>query len=1393
MKAHTNRFKEEIGSFGRQIDSIITYQLNGVTQTITSENLNSVTPTFQGAILKSVMKELDIDSNVDIPVGTILRYKFGVLVDGEYEYLDYGNYVVYSSKKQEDYNSYKIVCYDKMLYSMKQNEDLGVTYPISVRDYIDALCTKIGLEFKNKTDVFANYDKMITKELYVGQEYTYRDIFDELSQVTASTICLDIDDKVEIRYINKLTDLQIAEGTNITITDSEQDTINSLTLDGRCEQETTTGKNLLENTLLTTETTQNGVTATPNSDGSITLNGTATAHCYFNIAKIDFGTKSFNNYNKFSDDYKASTGSPQGIPSLGYDSSNKYTYINVTSGTSLNNFVVKPMVRLASITDDTYEPYTGGQPSPSPDYPQNISVLTGNLKLTSCDNGLFDGELRQGSWNSINDGTRCFNKNNIYVEPGDYLLITDLDINNYRYGILVSNDSFPIQVENFSYNSGWKQANKFEFSLTKSGNLGINISSIDNANINPSIFTNVKWLLIRLDLASVINITIPSNKFVGKIGDIKDTLNVVYKEDGHYHLMLNKMIDKVVLDGSENWTLSSSGFILGTGEVYKHFKDRNINILDGFCNYFVVEKSSTTWTKINCCGWNTEGVFWIRDDHKLASTTDDFKSWLSTHNTEVYYVLETPYEVDLGTIDEMPNTYKGTTHIFNSVDTNMSVTYVNGYETIDEEFLNDVNVNVAKKYGPINSIVLSRSAESDNVYLQDEDSVAKNGLCELKIVDNQIMNWNDRSDYLPDILDKLDGLEYYINDFVSTGVAYLELCDNYKLKVFDNIYNCILLNDELDVTQGLVENIHTDMPMETETDYTKADKTDRRINQTSLIVDKQTQEITALVSKTDNLETKTAQLRLDVDTIEGQISDIADVTTTSEGVGTLIMQNINESEPIYLKIYPKLGDIKYLYPAEDLYPSDTLFPKVKTLRFHCTSENYDAEYELSKDLLWLNNDVYDEFILDYDNSACYVIRRVGVNADGTKYALTNSKQEDLTYPTIKLISGDYEVSLVGQPSVYLYVRLMVQNIYTTQFATKVELNSRIKQTKDEIDLEVSKKVGNDEVISKINQTAETITIQANKVNISGMISAINNNTTTTINGDKITTGSITANKVSSDIITTGNFNAQKINADNITSGTLSADKISGGTITASNINLKGVSLTPSTSSIGGLNVVSGTISNSRMGLDTANGIVRVFNNNGGSMILSNAARLSATAGVGISSNSNGNISAPAKNLDLKACSGAIAYLGCMSDAAGKNEKSGVSCENGTLNLRSTGVIYANGVAIGGSSSKATKENIKDLSQQKKDELYNLIKEIPLKEYDYKEQYGKKENYGFIIEDIEDTKLNTLLHIVQNKKNKDMKNYSSEDLARLELVVIQELIKKNEILEKRIEKLERNDK
>ena len=163
-----------------------------------------------------------------------------------------------------------------------------------------------------------------------------------------------------------------------------------------------------------------------------------------------------------------------------------------------------------------------------------------------------------------------------------------------------------------------------------------------------------------------------------------------------------------------------------------------------------------------------------------------------------------------------------------------------------------------KSIGPINSIVLARASESDKIYIKNQTSIDNNGLCELMISENQFMNFNDRSDYLQELSDKLFGLEYYLNDFTSTGIMYYDLLDMYNIEIFGKTYNCLMLNDEQNITQGLEENIHTDRPETSETDYKKADTTDRKINQTYLIVDKQNQKITQLAQETtikiNNLE-----------------------------------------------------------------------------------------------------------------------------------------------------------------------------------------------------------------------------------------------------------------------------------------------------------------------------------------------------------------------------------------------------------------------------------------------------------------------------------------------------------------------------------------------------------
>ena len=141
MKQHTQDFKEEIKLIGKQQEVQITFG-NTI---LTGEQVNSVTASYEASLLKSIMKQLEIDSNENIPVGTEIGFKYGLWVNGAYEYINYGTYIVKEVEKQEDTDSYLITCYDKLLFSMKNYENIGVVYPTSVKNYLISICNHLGL------------------------------------------------------------------------------------------------------------------------------------------------------------------------------------------------------------------------------------------------------------------------------------------------------------------------------------------------------------------------------------------------------------------------------------------------------------------------------------------------------------------------------------------------------------------------------------------------------------------------------------------------------------------------------------------------------------------------------------------------------------------------------------------------------------------------------------------------------------------------------------------------------------------------------------------------------------------------------------------------------------------------------------------------------------------------------------------------------------------------------------------------------------------------------------------------------------------------------------------------------------------------------------------------
>ena len=166
--------------------------------------------------------------------------------------------------------------------------------------------------------------------------------------------------------------------------------------------------------------------------------------------------------------------------------------------------------------------------------------------------------------------------------------------------------------------------------------------------------------------------------------------------------------------------------------------------------------------------------------------------------------------------------------------------------------------------------------------MRDEESVSANGLCEIKIIDNQILNSNNRSDFLDELLEAVNGIEYYINNFNSIGILYYDVGDYYDIQIGDTIYNCLMLNDEINVTQGIQEIVYTDMPPETKTDYSKADKTDRRINEAYIIMDKQKQRLDSVISQVGDRETKTTSLTQDVDSLSETVEQIGDISSQFE-------------------------------------------------------------------------------------------------------------------------------------------------------------------------------------------------------------------------------------------------------------------------------------------------------------------------------------------------------------------------------------------------------------------------------------------------------------------------------------------------------------------------------
>lgn len=234
---------------------------------------------------------------------------------------------------------------------------------------------------------------------------------------------------------------RVPTDSEIVIEDSVAGPLAMRQLYGKSSQRTLIGKNLLNNTAKSE--TRDGITFTVNEDGSVTVNGTATANVQIyptNNAGLESGEYiisgglSNNKRVFFYDGTKYYNAQPDETKFV-VDETTKQQNVAlvIIEGEVCNNETFYPMIRKASIIDDTYEPYCGGIPSPNPEYPQPIVSVGQKLALG---NQLFDVDaetLNAVINNSVLFGNTSYRAYIIPVKNGNAYVLSKVNDGKYAY------------------------------------------------------------------------------------------------------------------------------------------------------------------------------------------------------------------------------------------------------------------------------------------------------------------------------------------------------------------------------------------------------------------------------------------------------------------------------------------------------------------------------------------------------------------------------------------------------------------------------------------------------------------------------------------------------------------------------------------------------------------------------------------------------------------------------------------------------------------------------------------------------------------------------------------------------------------------------------------------
>lgn len=214
-------------------------------------------------------------------------------------------------------------------------------------------------------------------------------------------------------------------------------------------------------------------------------------------------------------------------------------------------------------------------------------------------------------------------------------------------------------------------------------------------------------------------------------------------------------------------------------------------------------------------------------------------------------------------------------------------------QILDEEYFSDSNVEIGHLVS-YNALIFSRVGEADNIDRKDEESIEKNGLRAFKVVENQILSTDDRSNFIDEMWNYIKNFKYYSFDCESNGIMFLEPLDKIQIKLSDITYDVIILKDVLDITSDINELISAEASEESESNIKYSTDTDKKSNMASMHVDKQNKKIEALAKDVSDVKKLSSEFTIRADSIESSVSDIQqNVDSNNEEITNLKQQVTN--------------------------------------------------------------------------------------------------------------------------------------------------------------------------------------------------------------------------------------------------------------------------------------------------------------------------------------------------------------------------------------------------------------------------------------------------------------------------------------------------------------------